>query len=77
MEGLYTIVVTDVNSGCTITSDITVGDATILPTVTSIVVANDRCNAPFNGAILIDVSPAALILSIGLYRVDSLQTLKI
>jgi len=57
-DGLYTVVVTDVPSGCSISSNISVGDITVLPTLTSIVVDNDRCNAPFNGAILISVLPA-------------------
>lgn len=58
-DGTYTIVVTDVPSGCTISSNIVVGNTAVIPTISSsIVVDNDRCNAPFNGAILITVSPA-------------------
>ncbi|WKZ58233.1 MAG: gliding motility-associated C-terminal domain-containing protein [Cyclobacteriaceae bacterium] len=60
-DGTYTIVVTDVPSGCSISTDIVVGSTATLPTISaSTVVDNDRCSAPFNGAILITVSPAGV-----------------
>src|SRR5690606_23333417 len=53
-DGTYTIQVTDVPSGCSMLTDIVVGNTAIIPTISSsIVVDNARCNAPFNGAVLI------------------------
>ncbi|MBX2966143.1 MAG: gliding motility-associated C-terminal domain-containing protein [Cyclobacteriaceae bacterium] len=58
-DGTYTIVVTDVPSGCTVSADIVVGSTTVPPIISaSTVIDNDHCNAPFNGAIFITVSPA-------------------
>jgi gliding motility-associated-like protein len=57
--GIYDVVVTDNPSSCTITGSFTVNDASVVPSLTSTVIDNDRCNAPFNGAILLTVSPSA------------------
>ncbi|MCX7637254.1 MAG: gliding motility-associated C-terminal domain-containing protein, partial [Cyclobacteriaceae bacterium] len=57
--GIYDVTVTDNPSSCVVTASFTVNDISVVPTLTSTVVDNDRCNAPFNGAILLTVSPSA------------------
>ena len=55
--GDYNIDVTDIASGCTTSALITVGDLTVIPSVSATIVDNDQCNPPFNGAILLDITP--------------------
>lgn len=57
-DGTYSVTVTDVPSGCTVSANIVVNDGRVIPSLNANVIDNDRCNAPFNGAILLTVSPA-------------------
>jgi gliding motility-associated-like protein len=56
--GTYSVTITDANGCSTTLNNITVTQPAAIA-VTSTVVDNDKCVAPFNGAILISVSPAA------------------
>ncbi|GIV35681.1 MAG: hypothetical protein KatS3mg032_0060 [Cyclobacteriaceae bacterium] len=57
--GLYSVTVTENISACSATAAFTVNDASVVPSLSAAVTDNDRCNAPFNGAILLTVTPAA------------------
>ncbi|HMQ00064.1 MAG TPA: hypothetical protein PKC24_09800, partial [Cyclobacteriaceae bacterium] len=56
--GTYSLTVTDVNSGCTLTDDFEVIEDAEQPQLTEAITDNTNCTAPFNGAIDISVSPA-------------------
>lgn len=57
--GTYSVLVTDVPSGCTATANINVGTATPTLTLTNAVTNNSNCIAPFNGAIDLTVAGTA------------------
>ncbi|MFN3841183.1 MAG: SprB repeat-containing protein, partial [Cyclobacteriaceae bacterium] len=58
-QGAYTVIVTDLTTGCQETAIINVADARPTLSLSSVVTDNSRCVAPFNGAINLTVSGSA------------------
>src|SRR5690606_7516338 len=50
-DGVYSVLVTDDNSGCTASVDITINNIAPTISLSTSVTDNSRCEAPFNGAI--------------------------
>src|SRR5690606_3685838 len=58
-DGNYSVIVTDVPSGCTATTNVTINNVAPTLNLSTVVTDNSRCVAPFNGVIDLTVAGSA------------------
>ena len=62
VDGVYDVLITDDNSGCTAVASITVNNIAPTLTLSAVAIDNSRCEAPFNGAIDLTVAGSISLL---------------